>query len=155
MLVAVKINQEWLRAEILFKLGNMSDTMAGLGLDFLVKLVDIGKVDVVNIRCMRILEKCFPTLPVQVVTFLTSHCPQPSPGNIVLQALQVKLLGVERHNEATKVILQQLCLGKVVVGHVIKREMDSVYLILYDTSLECDVNININVMLEKNLKELS
>ena len=67
----------------------------------------------------------------------------------------MKLLGVERHNEATKVILQQLCLGKVVVGHVIKREMDSVYLILYDTSLECDVNININVMLEKNLKELS
>ena len=74
MLVAVKINQEWLRAEILFKLGNMSDTRAGLGLDFLVKLVDIGKVDVVNIRCMRILEKCFPTLPVQVVTFLPSHC---------------------------------------------------------------------------------
>ena len=58
-------------------------------------------------------------------------------------------MGVERHDEATKVVLQQLCLGKVMVGHVIKRESDSVYLILYDTTLETDVNININ------LKELS
>ena len=61
----------------------------------------------------------------------------------------MKLVGVERHDEATKVVLQQLCLGKVMVGHVIKRESDSVYLILYDTTLETDVNININ------LKELS
>ena len=65
----------------------------------------------------------------------------------------MKLVGVVTHNEATKVVLQQLCLGKVMVGHVIKREMDSVYLILYDTTLESDVNIN--VMIEKNLKELS
>ena len=62
-------------------------------------------------------------------------------------------MGVERHDEATKVVLQQLCLGKVMVGHVIKRESDSVYLILYDTTLDSDVNIN--VMLEKNIKELS
>ena len=73
MLVAVKINKEWFRAEVLFKLGNMSNTMVGT--DFLVKLVDIGKVEVVNIFCMRILEKCFPTLPVQV-TFLPSQCPR-------------------------------------------------------------------------------
>ena len=73
MLVAVKINKEWFRAEVLFKLGNMSNTMVGT--DFLVKLVDIGKVEVVNIRSMRILEKCFPTLPVQVGTFLPSQCP--------------------------------------------------------------------------------
>ena len=65
----------------------------------------------------------------------------------------MKLVGVERHDEATKVVLQQLCLGKVMVGHVIKRESDSVYLILYDTTLDSDININ--VMLEKNIKELS
>ena len=65
----------------------------------------------------------------------------------------MKLVGVERHDEATKVVLQQLCLGKVMVGHVIKRETDSVNLILYDTTLESDVNINI--VLEKNIKELS
>ena len=66
----------------------------------------------------------------------------------------MKLVGVERNNkEATKVVLQQLCLDKVMVGHVIKREMDSVSLILYDTTLESDVNIN--VLLEKTLKELS
>merc|ERR1712183_449117 len=86
MLVAVKINKEWFRAEVLFKLGNMSTLV---GTDYLVKLVDLGKVEVVNIRSMRILEKCFPTLPVQ--------------------ALRVKLVGVERNNkEATKVVLQQL-----------------------------------------------
>ena len=65
----------------------------------------------------------------------------------------MKLVGVEGHNEAAKVVLQQLCLGKVMVGHVIKRETDSVNLILYDTTLESDVNINI--VLEKNIKELS
>ena len=65
----------------------------------------------------------------------------------------MKLVGVERHDEATKVVLQQLCLGKVMVGHVIKRESDSVYLILYDTTLDSDVNIN--ALLEKNIKELS
>ena len=69
------------------------------------------------------------------------------------QALQVKLVGVERHDEATKVVLQQLCLGKVMVGHVIKRESDSVHLILYDTTLDSDVNIN--ALLEKNIMELS
>ena len=71
MLVAVKINEDWFRAEVLFKLGK---TMVGN--DFLVKLVDTGKVEVVNIHCMKILEKCFPALPVQVDTLLlTSHCP--------------------------------------------------------------------------------
>ena len=65
----------------------------------------------------------------------------------------MKLVGVESHNEATKVVLQQLCLGKVMVGHVIKREKDSVYLILYDTALDSDININ--VLIEKNIKELS
>ena len=67
----------------------------------------------------------------------------------VLQALQVKLVGVERNDETTKVVLRRMCLGKAMVGHVIKREVDSVHLILYDTTLETDVNININ------LKELS
>ena len=61
----------------------------------------------------------------------------------------MKLVGVERNDETTKVVLRRWCCGKVMVGHVIKREMDSVYLILYDTTLEADVNININ------LKELS
>ena len=65
----------------------------------------------------------------------------------------MKLVGEERHDEATKVVLQQLCLGKVMVGHVIKRESDSVYLILYDTTLDSDVNIN--ALLEKNIMELS
>ena len=65
----------------------------------------------------------------------------------------MKLVGVERQDEATKVVLQQWCLGKVMVSHVIKRESDSVDLILYDTTQESDVNIN--VLLEKNIKELS
>ena len=65
----------------------------------------------------------------------------------------MKLVGVERHTEATKLVLEQLCLGKVMVGHVIKRERDSVYLILYDTTLDSDININ--VMVEKKIKELS
>ena len=65
----------------------------------------------------------------------------------------MKLVGVERQDEATKVVLQQMCLGKVMVGHVIKRERDSVYLILYDTTLDSDININ--VMVEKKIKELS
>ena len=62
-------------------------------------------------------------------------------------------MGVERHDEVVKVVLQRMCLDKVMVGHVIKREMDAVFIILYDTTLDSDVNIN--VMLEKNIKELS
>ena len=71
MLVAVKINEDWFRAEVLFKLGNMSNTRVGN--DFLVKLVDSGKVEVVNIHCMKILEKCFPALPVQVDSLLLTR----------------------------------------------------------------------------------
>ena len=62
-------------------------------------------------------------------------------------------MGVERHDEVVKVVLQRMCLDKVMVVHVIKREMDAVFIILYDTTLDSDVNIN--VMLEKNIKELS
>ena len=66
MLVAVKLNADWLRAQVIFKLGHVSNTMVGK--DFLVKLVDIGKVEVVNICCMRILENWIPVLPAQVKT---------------------------------------------------------------------------------------
>ena len=80
---------------------------------------------------------------------------QPMPSLIfVCQALRVKLVGVERNNkEAAKVVLQQLCLGKVMVGHVIKREIDSVSLVLYDTTLESDVNIRLVKQLKDNVKK--
>ena len=64
MMVAVQIQKDWFRAQVIFKLGNVSNTAGGS--DCLVKLVDIGKVEVVNIRSMRVLEKCFPALPGQV-----------------------------------------------------------------------------------------
>ena len=74
MLVAVKRDADWHRAQIIFKLGNVSNSI--IGNDFLVKLVDIGKVEVVNTYCMRILESCFPVLPAQVKTSITSQCPR-------------------------------------------------------------------------------
>ena len=73
MLVAVKVDEEWHRAQVIFKLGTVSDTKVGN--DFLVKLVDIGKVEVVNTGNMKILEKCFPALPVQVESLPTIQYP--------------------------------------------------------------------------------
>ena len=81
MLVAVKVDEEWCRAQVIFKLGTVADTEAGS--DFLVKLVDLGRVEVVNLRHIRVLEKCFPALPAQVGTAhaLTSSSPHQATDN--------------------------------------------------------------------------
>ena len=49
-------------------------------------------------------------------------------------------------------MLTEMCLGKCMVGHVTRREEDEVYLSLYDTTQ--DVDVNINVMLESYTKEM-
>ena len=64
MIVAVGIGKDWFRAKIIFKMGTVSPIRAGK--DFLVRLVDTGKLEIVNVGCIRSLEKSFALLPVQV-----------------------------------------------------------------------------------------
>ena len=65
----------------------------------------------------------------------------------------VKLDGVERQDQATNMLLERMCLRKSLVGHVIRREFNDVYLNLYDTNEVQDVNIN--VVLERYTKDIS
>ena len=64
----------------------------------------------------------------------------------------MRLDGEERHDQVTNMMLTEMCLGKCMVGHVTRREEDDVYLSLYDTTQDLDVNIN--VMLESYTKEM-
>ena len=64
----------------------------------------------------------------------------------------MKLDGVKRYDQVTNMMLAEMCLGKCMVGHVTRREEDKVYLSLYDTTQ--DVDVNINVMLERYAKEM-
>jgi len=120
MIVAVGVGKDWFRAKIIFKMGTVSPIRAGK--DFLVRLVDTGKLEIVNVGCIRSLEKSFALLPVQ--------------------AVKVILEGIERSDELTNILLSQMCLGRSLVGHVTRREGEEIFLCLYDNSKNMDVNIN-------------
>ena len=59
--VAVRVGQDWFRAQIVRKLDSLMDSN-----NFLVKLVDTGKVEIVSQEAMKVLQKEFLSLPRQV-----------------------------------------------------------------------------------------
>ena len=64
--VAVPVGEDWFRAQILRRLDSLLDSKENQ--NFLVKLVDTGKVEVVAQRSMKVLQKEFHSLPRQVNT---------------------------------------------------------------------------------------
>ena len=63
--VAVRVGQDWFRAQIVRKLDSLLDSLMDSN-NFLVKLVDTGKVEIVSQEAMKVLQKEFLSLPRQV-----------------------------------------------------------------------------------------
>ena len=105
------------------------------------------KLQRVKINCLRSLEASFAVLPVQVKCSLAKQFY----FILCMKALKVQLEGIDRCDEVTNYLLGQLCLQRSLVGHVSRREGETVYLILYDSSQ--GLNANINAVLEENAKK--
>ena len=62
--LAASVGAEWFRVRILKRMKALTGSKASK--DFLVRLVDTGKVELVSLSSMKILEKQFFSLPSQV-----------------------------------------------------------------------------------------
>ena len=64
--IAARVGEGWFRAEIVRRLDSLLDSKDSK--NFLVKLVDTGKVEIVDQGSMKVLQKDFLSLPRQVNT---------------------------------------------------------------------------------------
>ena len=64
-MVAAHVGEDWFRAQIVRRLDSVLDSVVESE-DFLVKLVDTGKVEIVSQEAMKVLQKEFLSLPRQV-----------------------------------------------------------------------------------------
>jgi len=119
--LAASVGAEWFRVRILKRMKALTGSKASK--DFLVRLVDTGKVELVSLSSMKILEKQFFSLP--------------------SQAVRADLDGIKKSGEEATVWLREVCRGKSLVGHVIARQGERLSIVLYDTTVE-DLDININ-----------
>ena len=69
-MVAAHVGEDWFRAQIVRRLDSVLDSVVESE-DFLVKLVDTGKVEIVPQGSMKVLQKEFLSLPRQVNRALT------------------------------------------------------------------------------------
>ena len=136
MTLAASVGAEWFRVRILKRVKALTGSKASK--DFLVRLVDTGKVELVSLSSMKILEKQFFSLPSQVRILIAVRSLDCS-----VKAIRADLDGIKKAGEEATVWLREVCRGKSLVGHVIARQGERLSIVLYDTTVE-DLDININ-----------